>query len=144
MVQAAVGIRHHDEPQPACAQRRERGTNLGGCRLPQIGLLMIRVQLDERGSRGLAQRDGRLVEDEVEIGPAALLIVGRLNDVARIEPLLRARLRGRERRGRYVDAVAAQRVADALPVGPDEHAAGVEEHGLNRHRFSLHLSVWHS
>jgi hypothetical protein len=36
--------------------------------------------------------------------------------------------------------VRRERRADAHPVGIDEHASGVEEHGLNRQAFSLHLS----
>jgi hypothetical protein len=37
--------------------------------------------------------------------------------------------------------VTAEHLADARPVRVDEHAARVEEHGLNRHGFSLHLSA---
>jgi hypothetical protein len=83
---------------------------------------------------GLAQHEG-------EVGPAALLIVGRLNRVAGVEPLLGARLGGGELRRGDADAVAAERLADARPIRIDEHAARVEEHGLNRHRFSLLLSA---
>ena len=109
-------------------------------RFPEIELLMVFMQIAEGCIGGRGQRDTGLGEYEVEIGPAALLVVGALNRLSLVEALLRARLRGGERGGGRVDAVARERLADPRPVRVDEDAAGVEEHGLNRHGFSLHLS----
>src|SRR6185436_7617192 len=66
---------------------------------------------------------------------------GRLDGLAGVDSLFRRRLDGRHRRGAHLYAMAGEGGADARPVGVDQHAAGIEEHGLNRHGFSLHLSV---
>src|SRR6185503_2417552 len=58
-----------------------------------------------------------------------------------VDPLLRSGLGGGHGAGAHRHTMAGERRADARPVGVDQHAAGIEEHGLNRHGFSLHLSV---
>ena len=81
------------------------------------------------------------VEHEVEVGPASLLVVGRLDRVAGVDSPLGVRLgggqrRGRDRRRRGAPSVSLTRAQLGLTSTPP----GIEEHGLNRHGFSLHLS----
>ena len=98
------------------------------------------MQRGERGGGRVVQRYARFGQHQIEVGPPALLIVGGANGVAGVDPPLGARLGGGERDHRDADAGRDERIAHARSVGVDEHAARVEEHGLNRHRFSLHLS----
>src|SRR5262249_9350423 len=118
-----------------------RRWDLLGHRFPEVELPVVRVELHERRGAARRERDTCLGEDEIEVGPPALLVIGTLNRLATIEPLLRARLRVRERLCRDEDTMPFHRLADARPVGVDEDAAGVQEHGMNRHGFSLHLSI---
>src|SRR5262249_26897460 len=108
---------------------------------PEVELPVVGVQLHERGSSARSQWDTRLGEDKIEVGPPSLLVIGTLNRLATIEPLLRARLRVRERLCRDEDTVPFHCLANPRPVGVDEDAACVQEHGMNRHGFSLHLSL---
>src|SRR4029434_6385296 len=108
---------------------------------PQVELPVVGVELHERSGGTRGQRDTRLGENEIEVGPPALLVIGPLNRLATIEPLLRARLRVREHLCRDEDTVPLHRLADARPAGVYEDATRVQEHGLNRHGFSLHLSI---
>jgi len=100
---------------------------------------MVGVQLRERGGSRVAEFDARFGQHEIEVGPASLLIVGRANRVAGVNPFLGQRLGLGHPLGLNVDPTPRQRVTDPVPVRIDEHAASIEEDGLNRHRFSLHL-----
>ena len=97
------------------------------------------MQLRECGRRRVRQLDAGFVQDQVEVGPSALLVVRGLNGLAGVEALLGARFGVREDAVRNMDAVPGQRLADADPVGKDEHAARVQKHRSYRHDFSLHL-----
>ena len=92
VAQSAVGVRNDHEPVPARAQRGERRTHLVRDRLPQIRGLVIDVEIGERVRRGGRKRDARFGQDEIEVRPAALVIVGRLDDLAVVEALFRARV----------------------------------------------------
>ena len=48
------------------------------------------------------------------------------------------RIRWHVLRRRHLNAVVSERIADPVPIRIHEHAARVEEHGFNRHGFSLH------
>ena len=97
------------------------------------------MQLRERRRRRVRQLDARFGQDEVEVGPSALLVVGGLNGLAGVEPLLGARLGVREDTVGHVNTMPGKRLADADPVRKYEHAARVQKHRSYRHHFSLHL-----
>ena len=99
---------------------------------------MIGMELGERRVGRRRAGHAARAQHEVEVGPAALLIVRHLNGGAGVELLFLAWLRCGEVGGGHADTVAPERVADACPVRVDEDATRVEKHGLNRHHFSLH------
>ena len=111
-MQGAVGVGQHDQTETGGTKGGEGRRHLVRDRFPQIVRLMIDLQFGERRGRRVAERDAGLGQHEVEIGPAALLIVGRLNRVSGIEPLLRARLGCGEGTGRCGDTVTGQGIAD--------------------------------
>ena len=84
--------------------------------------------------RGLAARDAGVGEHQMEVEPAPP-IVGRAAHALRgVQLALGVGLRGREPPPRRrAHPVPSERLADALPVRDHEHAAGVEEEGLDGH-----------
>ena len=127
-----VRVRDDDELQAARAQALEAGDDLRGHVLPQVVIAVIGAELDDGRVDGGGAREAGLLEQQVEVEPAALGVARHLRRLGRVEGALREEVRLRERIGGHGHAVTLQRLADPYPVGVDEHPAGVEEERLER------------
>ena len=135
-MERAVRVGHDDQLQAARAQRRERLRDAGRHELPEVVLLVVFVELGQRLRGRVRERHAGGRQHEVEVRPPALCVVRRLDRLAGVDLLLGVGLRRGQRLGRDADAALPQGVRDADPVRKHEHAARVEEHGLE-HGASL-------
>ena len=108
----------------------QRGHDVGGHEFPEVVLRVVSAELLERRRGAGVERNTGILEHELHVQPGALR-VGRVAVAnALVDVELGARLGGLERIGWYGDAVTAERLADAGPIGEHQHAAGVEEEGF--------------
>ena len=66
--------------KPAIPQRRQRRRHVGLDVLPQVLVAVVLAQLGERRVGGGALRHAGVLQDEVEVEPAARAIVGGADD----------------------------------------------------------------
>jgi hypothetical protein len=130
----AVGVGDDDQPQPALAERDQHRDDFGLDVLPEVVLGVVLAERGQRAIRPVGPLHAHLVEDQVEVHPAAPTIVGRADDRGLVERPHRERLGRGEACGAHLDAGIGQGPAHAGPVGVDEHAPGIEEEGVDGHR----------
>jgi len=132
VLEAAVRVRHHDQPQAAVLHRGKGGQDIGLDVLPQVVVPVIFAQLDQRRVGGVVLLDAGVLQHEVEIEPAAGAIVGGADRMGIVDVARCLLLGGRQGCRRDRRAVTHHRVGDTRPRGVAEHAAGIEKHRFNR------------
>jgi len=75
VLEAAVGVRHHNQPQAAFLERGKGWEHLGLDVLPEVVVPVILAQLDQRRIGGVVLLDAGVLQHQVEIEPAAGAIV---------------------------------------------------------------------
>jgi len=98
VLQPSVGVRHHYQSQPAVLERGQGRRDVGLDVLPQVVVTVILAQLDERRIGAGVLRDAGVLQDEIEIQPAAGAIVGLANRVRIVDVAGGLLLRRGERR----------------------------------------------
>jgi len=98
MPQPPVRVRHHHQSQPAIFEGRQGRGDVGLDVLPQVVLPVILAQLGQRRIGTRVLRDAGVLQDEIEIQPAAGAIVGLADGVGIVDVAGGLLLRGGEGR----------------------------------------------
>ena len=90
-----------------------------------VGVKLLKSLVDLGGRRNTG-----ILEDQIEIHPAAARIVGGLDRLRDVDSFFGVRFSAGERCGIDYNAARGERLTDARPIRIDQHSAGIEKDRL--------------